>query len=96
VVLDTETGKEVTSLPVGAGAADMNFDPVTKRIYVPCGEGIITVIEQRDANDYQVIGNIPTKSGAKNGILVPSLGRYYVAVPKKGEQEAQVLVFEVM
>jgi len=96
VVLDTETGKEITSLAVGGGAADMNFDPASKRIYVSCGAGFITVVEQRGANDYQVIGNIPTKSGAKNGILVPALGRYYVAVPKKGEQEAQVLVYEVV
>jgi DNA-binding beta-propeller fold protein YncE len=101
IVFDTETGKEVTSVPSATHADDLAYDAVHQRLYVACGEGFITVIKQRDADDYQVIGNVPTAPGAKNAILVPELNLYYVNVPSasslfKGEQEAKVLVYEVV
>jgi DNA-binding beta-propeller fold protein YncE len=101
VVFDTDSGKEVTSVPAANHADDLAYDAAHQRLYVPCGEGFVTVIQQRGANDYQVIGNIPTMPGAKNAILVPELNRYYVNVPStsfltKGQQEARVLVFETV
>jgi DNA-binding beta-propeller fold protein YncE len=101
VVFDTETGKEVTSVPAATHADDLAYDAAHQRLYVACGEGFVTVIKQGGADDYQVIGNIPTAPGAKNAILVPELNRYYVNVPSasflsKGvQQEAKILVYEV-
>jgi DNA-binding beta-propeller fold protein YncE len=107
IVVNTETGKEVTSLPLAEYADDLAYDAANHRLYVPCGgnnmehsEGFITVIEQRGADDYKVIGNIPTKPGAKTARLVPELNRYYVGVPQPGphklDQVAEILVFEVL
>jgi DNA-binding beta-propeller fold protein YncE len=101
VVVNTDTGKEVTSLPTADSVDDLAFDPVLHRIYVPGGNlggavGAVTVIQQRDADHYDVIGNIPTKPGARNARLVPELNKYYVNVSTKDPQEAQILVFEVV
>jgi hypothetical protein len=53
------------------------------------------VIEQQGADNYRVIATIPTKPGAKTARLVPELNKYYVGVPAREKQEAQILVFDV-
>jgi DNA-binding beta-propeller fold protein YncE len=97
VVVNTDTGKEVTSLAVADYVDDLAYDAAHHRLYIPGGggEGAITVVEQRGADDYRVVANVPTKPGAKTARLVPELNRYYVGVPAKDKQEAQILVFEV-
>ena len=101
VVVNTDTGKEVTSLPTADSVDDLAYDPVLHRLYVPGGNlngavGAVTVIQQKDADHYEVIANIPTKPGARNARLVPELNKYYVNVSTKGPQEAQILVFDVV
>src|SRR5205085_5897296 len=43
-VLDSETGAAVATTPCVSDADDIYYDPGRKRIYVPGGEGFITVI----------------------------------------------------
>ena len=97
VVMNTDTGKEVTSLAVADYVDDLSYDAAHHRLYAPAGggDGAITVIEQRSADDYQVMATIPTKPGAKTARLVPELNRYFVGVPAKDKQEAEILVYEV-
>jgi DNA-binding beta-propeller fold protein YncE len=101
VVVNTDTGKEVTSLPVADYADDLAYDAAHHRLYVACGgiqgaQGAISVVEQRDADNYRVIATIPTKPGAKTARLVPELNRYYVGVPGTAKDAPQILVFEVL
>jgi len=97
VVVNTDTGKEVTSLDVADYVDDLAYDAAHHRLYVPAGggDGAISVVEQRGADDYKVVATIPTKPGAKTARLVPELNKYYVGVPAKDKQEAQILVFDV-
>lgn len=97
VVVNTDTGKEVTSLAVTDYVDDLAHDAAHHRIYVSGGggEGAISVVQQRSPDDYEVIANVPTKPGAKTSRLVPELNKYYVGVPGNAKQEAQILVFEV-
>jgi len=101
VVVNTDTGKEVASLPTADSVDDLAYDATLHRLYVPGGNlngavGAITVIQQKDADHYEVIANIPTKPGARTARLVPELNKYYLSVSTKGPQEAQVLVFDVV
>jgi len=101
VVVNTDTGKEVNSVPVAEYADDLAYDPAHHRLYVACGglrgeQGAVSVVEQRDADNYQVIATIPTKPGAKTARLVPELNRYYVGVPGTAKDAPQILVFEVI
>jgi hypothetical protein len=101
VVVNTDTGKEVTSLLTADSVDDLAYDAALHRLYVPGGNlngvvGAITVIQQKDADHYEVIANIPTKPGARNARLVSELKRYYVNVSTKGAQEAQILVYDVV
>jgi DNA-binding beta-propeller fold protein YncE len=100
VVVNTDTGKEVTSIPVAEYADDLAYDPAHHRLYVACGglqgaQGAISVVEQRDSDNYQLIATVPTKPGAKTARLVPELNRYYVGVPGNAKDAPQILVFDV-
>lgn len=100
VVVNADTGKEVTSLDVADYVDDLAYDPGHHRLYVPGGgvqggSGAVSVVAQRGADKYEVIATVPTKPGAKTARYVPELNKYYVGVPAREGQPAQILVFDV-
>jgi len=98
VAMDSQTGKEVTTLPTVEGMDGVYFDPRLKRIYISGGRdydvGYVFAYRQEDADHYETIGKIPTKSGAGTSFWSPELNRYYVAAPAHDHDEAAILVFE--
>jgi DNA-binding beta-propeller fold protein YncE len=95
-VFDTDTGKVVTELPCAGFNDDMWFDAARKRIYVT-GSETTTVFEQRDADHYEHVADVPTGFRAKTSVLVPSLNRLYIAVSGKGKPDAKLAlqIYEV-
>lgn len=94
VVLDTETGKEITALNISGDTDDLFFDRDASRIYVSAGEGYIDVVRQIDADHYEPVNRIGTASGARTSLFVPDLHRLYLAVPHRGGQETAIRVYE--
>jgi DNA-binding beta-propeller fold protein YncE len=94
IVLNSDTGKVVTSVPAVGMVDDMAYDAKQKRIYV-AGDQFVDVFYQKDADHYDRLGRIPGSFRAKTGILVPELNRYYLAVPHHESHEAEVRVYEV-
>jgi DNA-binding beta-propeller fold protein YncE len=95
-VFNTDTGKVVASLPCSGFNDDMWFDRPRKRIYAS-GSETTTVIQQRDADHYEHVAEVPTGFRAKTSLLVPELNRLYVAVSGKGKPDAQLAmqIFEI-
>ncbi len=89
IVFDTDTGKALASLPCVGVNSDMSFDVSRKRIYVT-GSETASVFEQRDANHYEHIAEVPTAYRAKSSIFVPDLKRLYVAASGKGKPDAKL------
>src|SRR6267154_476378 len=94
VALDTETGKEVTSLPITKGVDEAVYDAASKRIYT-AADGSVDVYEETDPHNYRLLAKVPTGPLGRTAKLVPELSRYFVAVPQHGATNAEVLVFEV-
>jgi DNA-binding beta-propeller fold protein YncE len=98
VVMDSQSGKEVVSLPTVDGMDGVYFDAARRRIYISGGRdvgvGYIFVYQQKDADHYENIQKIPTRPGAGTSFWSPALNRYYVAAPAHGNEEAAILVFE--
>jgi YVTN family beta-propeller protein len=94
VVLDTSTGKPVTDLAISGDTDDLFYDSRRKRLYVSCGEGFVDVIDQRDADHYELRERIPTRAGARTSFFSPDLNEFYLAVPLRGNQEAEVRVYQ--
>jgi len=96
IVFNTDTGKAVASLPCTGVNSDMSIDFARKRIYIT-GSDTASVFEQRDADHYQHIAEVPTAYRAKSSIFVPELKRLYVADSGKGKPDAKLAlqIFEV-
>jgi DNA-binding beta-propeller fold protein YncE len=95
VVFDTQTGRELDSLPIGGMVDELNYDEPSGRLYASCGTGEITVYQLTDADKYALLGRIDTGIMARSGLLVPELNRYFSSVPRMGTQMAKILVFKV-
>lgn len=93
VVLDSESGSTVASVPCVNDADDLYYDAARKRIYIPGGEGFITVIQQVDANHYEPSAKIPTTIGARTGLWYEKRDRFYLAVPASSKQGAALWVY---
>jgi DNA-binding beta-propeller fold protein YncE len=94
IVLDSDSGKIIATLPTAELTDDMLFDPESKRIYVACDEFVVVYVEH-DADHYEELGRVPTGFRAKTAILVPQLKRYFVAAPRHGQKIAELRVYEV-
>jgi DNA-binding beta-propeller fold protein YncE len=94
VVFNTETGKEATALPIPKNVDDMTYDAASKRLYAACDDEA-SVYQRTDADNYKLLGNVPTGPHGRTALLVPELKRYFVAVPQHGTNRAEVLAFEV-
>jgi len=96
IVFNTDTGKVVITLLCVGVNSDMSRDVARKRIYVT-GSETASVFEQRDADHYEHIAEVPTAYRAKSSIFVPQLKRLYVADSGKGKPEAKLAlqIFEV-
>ena len=93
VALDSESGATVASIPCVNDADDLYYDAGRKRIYVPGGEGFISVIQQNDADHYQPLAKIPTTVGARTGLWYEKRDRFYLAVPTSAKQSAALWVY---
>jgi DNA-binding beta-propeller fold protein YncE len=96
VVMNSEDGSVLANYPAAARADDVVYDRLNHRVYVPGGEGYISVFSQRDPDHYELIAKVPSAPGAKTALLVPDLNKLFVAVsPGDTKAEARVLVFDV-
>ena len=94
VVLDTQSGKEITALPITKGVDDITYDPASKRLYASC-DGDVDVYEQTGPDQYKLLSRVPSGTLGRTALLVPELKRYFVAVPQHGTDPAKILAFEL-
>lgn len=94
-VVDTQSGKEITSLPITKGVDELIYDPSAKRIYAAC-DGNMDVYQQSGPDDYKLLAKVPTGPLARTARLVPELKRLFVALPQHGTDPAKILVFDVL
>ena len=93
LVLDTDSGKVVASLPSIGHADDAYYDANHNRIYVSGGEGAVSVYQQNGPDDYQRLPDVPTGAGAKTSLFVPEWNELFVALPAGTNSPAQVMIF---
>ena len=95
LVFDQSSGRMVAHLPVAGDADDVYYDEALQRIYVSGGQGVISVVEQTDADHYRLRTTVRTAPGARTSLFVPALKRFYLAVPHRGAPAAEIRVYAV-
>jgi DNA-binding beta-propeller fold protein YncE len=96
VVLNSDTGATVASVPTVATLDGLSFDAATRRIYTTGGEGYLDVTQQVDADHYRRIARIATGPVARTSLFVPEWKQLFVAVPRDGDRGAELRVFETV
>jgi DNA-binding beta-propeller fold protein YncE len=69
VILDSNNGRLIGSVPIGSGPDDSAYDPETRLIYISNGDGTVSVIQQESPDRYSVIETVKTVPGARNMAL---------------------------
>lgn len=99
VVLDTTSGHVVAELPCVQNSDDVYYDPSRKRIYVPGGEGYISVFQQKDVDHYELLAKIPSAIGARTagyfGKGKKGFEVFFLAAPARADRGAEVLIYTV-
>ncbi|MDB6170050.1 MAG: hypothetical protein JWM88_2914 [Verrucomicrobia bacterium] len=90
VVLDSDTGKVVATVPTGEDPDGLTFDPKTKRIFTSNFDGTMTVIQQNTPDKYTVLQNVATGLGYKTIGLDEKTGHVLTCGAKMGPKPARV------
>jgi YVTN family beta-propeller protein len=77
VMLDTETGKVVANVPIGAGVDGCAFDDTTQLAFASCGDGTTTIAKEMPQN-LTVVQTLKTERGARTMALNPKTHRIYL------------------
>ena len=95
LVYDIDNGRQIASVPIGGDADDLFYDAKRKRVYAICGQGVIDVVQQRDADHYLPAARVTTAPGARTGLFAASRDTLYVAVPARDASIAEIRVYAV-
>lgn len=95
VVMDSETGVEITGVPIPGDTDDVFYDAKRKRLYASCGEGYLAVIQQHGPDRYEMLEKVPTIKDARTCYFEPETGRLYLAVPRQaGKDGPEIWVYQ--
>jgi len=87
-VVDAESGKMVTTLPIGSGVDACRYDPETHLAFSSNGEGTITVVKEMSPDHFKVIDTVPTVRGARTMELNPNTHTIYTATMLNGDRQS--------
>jgi DNA-binding beta-propeller fold protein YncE len=78
-VMDSTSGKVITTLPIGDHVDAVVFDPDSHLIFASSGDGTVSVIRQKSADDYESMGDIQTQKSAKTMAFDPKTKRLFLS-----------------
>ncbi len=81
VVLDTESGKQLASVPIPHDVDDVYFDAKRKQVYASCGDGFIVVLREAATNKFEVREKLATVKMARCSLFDPDTSRLFLSAP---------------
>ena len=77
-MLDTESGKVIGTVPIGAGVDGCAFDDSTQLVFASCGDGTTTIVREEAPDKLKVVQVLQTQRGARTMALDPKTHRIYL------------------
>ena len=90
-VMDADSGKVITTLPIGDHVDASAFDSESGLIFNSNGEGSITVIHQDGPDQYSVVETVKTVPRAKTMALDPKTHELFLSTAEAGQFEVLVV-----
>jgi len=88
VVLNADTGKVVTTLPIGTGVDGAGFDSELQLAFSSNGEGTLTVVHEDSPDKFSVVENVATQRGARTLEVDQKSHRVFVVTAEFGPTPA--------
>jgi DNA-binding beta-propeller fold protein YncE len=96
LVIDSDSGKLITSLLCQGDYDDAIYDSATRRLYL-VGTPFLKVWQKSAEGDrYDILGQVPTAFHSITGFLVPSMNRLFIVVNHHGSTDAVVQAYDVV
>src|SRR5882724_7353637 len=90
-VIDSESGKVLTTLPIGDHVDATAFDEDSRLIFCSNGEGTISVIHQDSPDKYSEVETVKTLPRAKTMALDPKTHQLFLSAAEAGQFEVLVV-----
>lgn len=87
-VVNADTGKVITTLPIGDGVDANGFDPELGFAYASCGEGVLVVAHEDSPDKFSVAQSVPTQLGARTMAVDTKTHQIYLVTAKFGPPPA--------
>lgn len=87
-IVDADSGKVITTLPIGGGVDATAFDDEAKLAFASCGEGALTVVREEAPDKFSVAENAKTQERARTLALDPKTHQVYLVTAKFGPPPA--------
>lgn len=78
VMVDTDSGHVVTTVPIGAGVDGCAFDAESRLAFASCGDGTTTIAREETPEKLVVAQVLTTERGARTMALDPKTHRIYL------------------
>jgi YVTN family beta-propeller protein len=87
-VVNADTGKVLTTVPIGGGVDAAAFDPETGLVFSSNGDGTLTVVHEDSPDKYSVVENVTTQRGARTLAFDSKTHRVYLVTAEFGPPPA--------
>ena len=87
-VLDADSGRLMTTLPIGAGVDGAAFDPGAGLAFSSNGSGTVTIVREEATDRFTVLSQVPTQRGARTIALDETTRRLYLPTAEFGPAPA--------
>jgi DNA-binding beta-propeller fold protein YncE len=84
IVLDSDTGSLVATLPIGEDPDGAVFEPATGRAFASSRGGTLAVVQEESPNKFSVLQTVPTQLGARTLTLDEKTGRIFLPTAEFG------------
>lgn len=95
VMVDSQTGKVLATVPIGDGVDANAFDPGTQLAFASCGDGTVTIARE-DGDKLTVVQTLNTEKGARTMTIDPATHKIYLAsakfdAPAEGQRRGKMV-----
>ncbi|MGA2958976.1 MAG: YncE family protein [Thermodesulfobacteriota bacterium] len=91
VILDTEIGRVVATVPIGEGVDGNGFDPETGLAFSANGDGTLTVVRESSPGKYEVLETVTTQRGSRTMAVDPKTHNIYLPAARFSPQTSSAV-----